>query len=70
MDGVGRHAAHPEGGGEQVGAGAQMLDGAQELHGVALLLQRIVGGGGALHGDLGSLQFKGLLGVGGEHQLA
>ena len=70
VDGVGRHAAHPEGGGEQVGAGAQVLDGAQELHGVALLLQRIVGGGGALHGDLGSFQLKGLLGVGGEHQLA
>ncbi len=33
-------------------------------------MQRIVGGGGALHGDLDSFQLKGLLGVGGEHQLA
>ena len=51
VDGGGRHAADPEGGGEQVGAGPQMLDGPQELHAVALFLQGIVRGGLALHLD-------------------
>ena len=67
VDGVGGGAAHPEGGGEQVGPGPQVLDGAQELHAVALLLQGVVGGGGALHRDGGGLHLKGLLGIGGEH---
>ncbi len=62
VDGVGSHAAHPEGGGEQVGAGTQVLDGAQVLHAVALLLQGVVRGGGALHRDGGSLHLQGLLG--------
>ena len=53
MHGIGRRAADPEGSGEQVGPGAQMLDGPQELHAVALFLQGIVGSGPALHGDLG-----------------
>ena len=69
MDGLGRHAPHPEGGREHVGPGPQVLDGAQILHAVALFLQGVVGGGGPLHGDLGGLQLKGLGGVGGEHQL-
>jgi hypothetical protein len=42
MDGVGRHAPHPEGGGEQVRPGPEMLDGAQILHRVALFLQGVV----------------------------
>ena len=63
VDGVGRHAPHPEGGGEQVGPGTQVLDGPQELHAVALLLQGIVGGGGALHQDGGGLQLQRLLGL-------
>ena len=57
VDGVGRHAAHPEHGGEQVGPGPQVLDGPQVLHGVALLLERVVGSG-----DL-----QGLLGLGRQH---
>ena len=70
VDGVGGYAAHPKGGGEQVGSGAQVLNGAQELHAVALLLKGIVGGGGAFHDHGFRLQLKGLLGVRGEHQLA
>ena len=67
VDGVGRHAPHPEGGGEQVRPGTQMLDGPQELHAVALLLQGIVGGGDALHLDGGGLQLQGLFGPGSQH---
>ena len=63
----GRHGADAEGGGEQVGAGPQMLDGTQELHAVALLLQGIVGGGLALHFDGVGLDLQGLLGLGGQH---
>ena len=70
VDGVGRGGAYPEGGGEQVGPGTQVLDGAQELHAVALLLQGIVGGGGTLHSDGVGLYLQGLLGAGGEHHSA
>ena len=70
VDGVGRSGADPEGGGEQVGPGTQVLDGAQELHAVALLLQGIVGGGGTLHSDGVGLYLQGLLGAGGEHHSA
>ena len=63
VDGVGGQA-HPEGGGEQVGPGPQVLDGAQELHAVALLLKGVVGGGGALHSDGVGLYLQGLLGLG------
>ncbi len=70
VDRVGRHAPHPEGGGEQVGAGPQVLDGAQVLHGVALLLEGVLGGGGALHRDGVGLHLQRLLGVGGQHHRA
>ena len=70
VDGVGGHAAYPEGGGEQVGPGPQVLDGTQELHAVALLLQGVVGGGGALHRDGGGLHLQWLLGLGGEDHRA
>ena len=53
-----------------VGAGTQMVDGAQELHGVALGLEGIVAGGGAFHGNALGLNLKGLLGVRGENQRA
>ena len=66
VDGVGGGGAHPEGGGEEVGAGAQVLDGAQKLHRVALLLEGVVGGGGALHSDGVRLELQGLLGLGSE----
>ena len=66
MDGKGRHRAHPEGRGEEVGPGAQVGHGAEELHPVALFLQGILRGGGALHLDGGGLQLQGLLGLGGE----
>ena len=42
MDGPGRGGAHAEHGAEEVGARAQVLLRAQELHGGALLLQRVV----------------------------
>ena len=47
-----------------------MLDGAQELYTVALLLQGIVRRGRALDRDLGRLKLKRLLGLGREHDLA
>ena len=67
MDGVGRYAPHPEGGGEEVGAGPQMLDGPQEFHAVALFLQGIVRGGHALHSDGGSFDLQRLLGLRRQH---
>ena len=70
VDGVGRHGADAERGGEQVGAGAQMLDGTQELHAVALLLQGVVGGGLALHLDGVGLDLQGLLGLRRQHHRA
>ena len=70
VDGVGGYRAHPEGGGEQIRSGPQVLDGPQELHAVALLLQGVVGGGGALYRDGGGLHLQGLLGLGGEHHRA
>jgi len=63
VDGVGRRAPHPEGGGEQVRPGTQVLDSPQELYAVALFLQGIVRSGDALHGDLGGLQLQWLLGI-------
>ena len=63
VDGVGGQGAHAEHGLEGVGPGPQMGDGAQELKAVALLLQGIVRGRGALHGDLCGLDLKGLLGL-------
>ena len=65
-----RDAADAEHGGEQVGPGPQVLDGAQEFHAVALFLQRVVRRGDALHRDLRGLELKGLLGLGREHELA
>ena len=47
-----------------------MVDGAQELHGVALGLEGVVAGGRAFHGDFLGLNLKGLLGVRGENQRA
>jgi hypothetical protein len=40
-----------------------MLDGAQIFHAVALLLQRVIRSGAALHIDAVGLQLKGLAGV-------
>ena len=70
MDTLRRNGAHPERCAEGIGAGAQVLDGTQEFHGVALFLQGIIGGGGTLYGDLLGVDLKGLLGLGGEQQPA
>ena len=70
VDGVGGQGADAEYSLEGVGPGAQMGDGSQELHGVTLGLQGEVTGGGTLDLDGGGLDFKGLLGVGSQHQLA
>jgi len=70
VHGVCGHASHAECGGKQIRAGAQMLDGAQILHAVALLLQGVVRGGRALHSDAVGLQLKGLGRVGGDCQRA
>ena len=68
VDRMGRHAAHPEHCGEQVGAGPQMGDGPQVLHTVALLLKGIIGGGSAFHRNGSCLHLQRLLGLGGQHQ--
>ena len=47
-----------------------MLDGAQVLDSVALLLQRVVGSRGALDLDGKRLELEGLLGTGRQHKLA
>ena len=70
MDGEGGHGAHAEGRGEQVRPGAQVGHRAQELHAVALLLQGILRGGGAFHFNGIGLDLQGLLGLGGQDDLA
>ena len=71
VDGVGRHAAHPERRVEGVGAGAQGGHGAQVLHAHLLLLQGVVlRGAGAQDLDAVGVQLKGLLGLGGQDQAA
>ena len=67
MHRIGCHGAHPEGSGEQVGPGTQVLDSAQELHAVALFLQGIVRSGLALHLHTAGLYLQGLLGLRGQH---
>ena len=63
VDGEGRHGADAEHRGKQVGARPQVGDGAQKFWGVALLLQGVVRGGGALHLDDGGLELHRLLGL-------
>ena len=69
VDRVGQNGAHPERRLEQVGAGAKMGDGPEELRRVALFLQRIIRSGSALDGDFLSLDLKRLLRLGRRHQL-
>ena len=70
VDGVGCHGAHAKDGAKEVGAAAQVLLGAQELAGLALLLHRVVRGGGAGHHDLLGLELEGLRAVRGERERA
>ena len=70
VDGVGQQAAHPEDGHEGIGARPQVGDGAQELEGVALFLQRVIQAGQADHFDRVGFQFEGLPGRRRRHQLA
>ena len=67
MHRVGRHGADAERGGKQVGAGTEVLDGAQELHAVALLLQGVIRRGLALYLDAVGLHLQGLLGIRRQH---
>ena len=64
------HGADAENRAEQVGAWAQVLLGAQEFDGGALLLQRVVRRGNALDRDLGRGKLEGLRGVRRELELA
>ncbi len=70
VDGGGGYGADAEDGAEEVGARTQVLLGAQELDGGALLLQRVVRGGGALDHDLRRRELEGLRRVRGELELA
>ena len=64
------HAADTERRAEEVRARAQVLNRTQELHAVALFLQRIVRCGRALDRDAVGLELERLLGVRREHELA
>ena len=64
------HAADAERRAEEVRARTQMLDRAQELHAVALFLQRIVRCGRALDRDAVGLKLERLLCIRREHELA
>ena len=66
----GGDAPDAEDGGEEVRARPEVLYRAQELHAVALLLQRVVGRGRALDLDGVRLELEGLLGLRREHELA
>ena len=70
VDGSRGDGAHAEDGAEEVGARTQVLDGTQELDGGALLLQRVVLGGGTLDHDALGLDLEGLRRVGRELELA
>ncbi len=70
MHRVGRHGANAERGGEQVGTGPQVLDGPQELHAVALLLQGVIRRGLALDLDAVGFHLQRLLGVRRQHHSA
>ena len=58
-----RHGAHAKHRRKQVCAGAQMGDGAQIFHRVALFLQGILRRGGAFHRNIQCRQFQRLLGL-------
>ena len=64
MDGKGRFAAHTESGVEQVGARAQMGDGAEIFHRMTLFLQGIIGGALPFHPQAFHLDFNGLIALG------
>ena len=70
MDGLGHNIAHPEGGLEGIGAGPEVLHGAQILKAVALFLHGIAAVAEALYGNFLCLYLKRLLCVGSEHQFA
>ena len=63
VNGHGSQTADAEHGLESVGAGAEMGNCTQKLHGVPFGLQGIITGGGAFHGNRLCLNLKGLLGV-------
>ena len=66
VDGRGGHGADAKHSAEEVRARAEVLLGAKELDRGALLLERVVGGAGALDGDGLRGELEGLLGVGRE----
>ena len=68
VDGKSCLAAHPERRIEGVCARAQMGHGTQIVHAHLFLLQRILRPAGAQHRDGVGVDFKRLLGVGGQHQ--
>ena len=68
VHGLRRDAADAERGVEEVRARAQMLDRAQELHAVALFLQRIIRRGDALDLNVRGLELKRLLGLGRQRE--
>ncbi len=70
MDGLGYHRAHPEGGLEDIRPGPKVLDRAHIFQRMPFFLQGVVALASPLDGDGGSLDLKGLLGLGGHLQRA
>ena len=68
VDGESRFGTDTEHRAEGVGSGAQVCDGAQKFHRVALFLQRIIGCGVAFHLDGGCVDFIRLLGLWGQDE--
>ena len=60
VDGEGEAASHTEDGSVEIGAGAKVGDGAEELGGVAFFLEGVVVGGGADEFCLGGADFPSL----------
>ena len=67
VDGKSRFAAHPEGSVEQVGPGAQVGDGTQKFHRMALFLQRVIRRALPFHQDGLGLDLNGLVALGFHH---
>ena len=68
MDRVSRDRPHPEDRAKGIGPRPEMGDGPQEFKGMALFLQRVIGGGSSFDLDGGGVHFTGLFGFRGQNQ--
>lgn len=68
MDRVSRNRPHPENRVKGSGPRSEMGDSPQEFKGMALFLQRVIGGGGPFNLNGGGVYFTGLFGFRGQNQ--